>query len=145
VNRRLRSDNVGKAEPFDQEIDGPHSVPSRHSFIRAIFRRIRRGLGAALQTKIIQNLAIARAGTAAHAPRRHPCCNMRRKHSKGRSPSSRECGSSPTGCKGRSLVAAKEEDIYRALGLRFIDPERREGRSEIERALKGKLPKPPPT
>jgi DNA polymerase (family 10) len=47
--------------------------------------------------------------------------------------------------KGRSLVAAKEEDIYRALDLRFIDPELREGRSEIERALKGKLPKPPPT
>ncbi|MBV9529491.1 MAG: DNA polymerase/3'-5' exonuclease PolX, partial [Bradyrhizobium sp.] len=43
--------------------------------------------------------------------------------------------------KGRSVIAAKEEDIYRALGLPFIDPELREGRGEIERALKGKLPK----
>ena len=34
-----------------------------------------------------------------------------------------------------------EEDIYRALGLSFIEPELREGRSEIERALEGKLPK----
>jgi DNA polymerase (family 10) len=42
--------------------------------------------------------------------------------------------------KGRSLVAAKEEDIYRGLGLPFIEPELREGRDEIERALKGKLP-----
>jgi DNA polymerase (family 10) len=39
------------------------------------------------------------------------------------------------------LVAAKEEDIYQALGLPFIQPELREGRDEIERALKGKLPK----
>jgi DNA polymerase (family 10) len=43
--------------------------------------------------------------------------------------------------KGRSLVAGKEEDIYRALGLPFIEPELREGRGEIERALKGGLPK----
>lgn len=43
--------------------------------------------------------------------------------------------------KGRTLIAAKEEDIYRALGLPFIEPELREGRGEIERALKGKLPK----
>jgi DNA polymerase (family X) len=43
--------------------------------------------------------------------------------------------------KGRSVIAAKEEDIYRALGLPFIEPELREGRGEIERALKGKLPK----
>jgi DNA polymerase (family 10) len=42
---------------------------------------------------------------------------------------------------GRSVVAAREEDIYRALGLPFIEPELREGRGEIERALKGKLPK----
>jgi hypothetical protein len=40
-------------------------------------------------------------------------------------------------------VAAKEEDIYRALGLPFMEPELREGRREIERGLKGKLPKPP--
>jgi DNA polymerase (family 10) len=43
--------------------------------------------------------------------------------------------------KGGSVVAANEEDIYRALGLSFIEPELREGRSEIERALDGKLPK----
>jgi len=38
-------------------------------------------------------------------------------------------------------VASKEEDIYRALGLPFIEPELREGRGEIERALAGELPK----
>ncbi len=42
---------------------------------------------------------------------------------------------------GRTLVAADEADIYSALGLPFIDPELREGRGEIELALKGKLPK----
>jgi DNA polymerase (family 10) len=41
----------------------------------------------------------------------------------------------------RSVVAAEEEDIYRALGLPFIEPELREGRGEIERALRRKLPK----
>jgi len=40
----------------------------------------------------------------------------------------------------RNLVAGTEEDIYRALGLPVIEPELREGRSKIERALKGKLP-----
>ncbi|WP_050631497.1 DNA polymerase/3'-5' exonuclease PolX [Bradyrhizobium viridifuturi] len=43
--------------------------------------------------------------------------------------------------KGRTLIAGDEADIYRALGLPFIDPELREGRGEIELALKGKLPK----
>ena len=43
--------------------------------------------------------------------------------------------------KGRRAIAAKEEDIYRALGLPFIEPELREGRGEIERALKGELPR----
>jgi DNA polymerase (family X) len=43
--------------------------------------------------------------------------------------------------KGRRLIAASEEDIYHALGLPFIEPELREGRGEIERALTGKLPK----
>jgi DNA polymerase (family 10) len=43
--------------------------------------------------------------------------------------------------KGHCVVAAREEDIYRALGLSFIEPELREGRGEIERAFKGKLPK----
>src|SRR3954465_11160491 len=42
--------------------------------------------------------------------------------------------------KGRRLRAAKEADIYDALGLPFIEPELREGRGEIERALKGELP-----
>ena len=43
--------------------------------------------------------------------------------------------------KGRTLIAGEEADIYQALGLPFIDPELREGRDELERALKGKLPK----
>lgn len=43
--------------------------------------------------------------------------------------------------KGRTLIAGEEADIYRALGLPFIDPELREGRGEVELALKGKLPK----
>lgn len=43
--------------------------------------------------------------------------------------------------KGRTLVAGEEAEIYRALGLPFIDPELREGRGEIEAALKGKVPK----
>jgi DNA polymerase (family 10) len=43
--------------------------------------------------------------------------------------------------KGRTLIAGEEAEIYRALGLPFIDPELREGRGEIEAALKGRLPK----
>jgi DNA polymerase (family 10) len=43
--------------------------------------------------------------------------------------------------KGGTLIAGDEADIYRALGLPFIDPELREGRGEIELAQKGKLPK----
>lgn len=43
--------------------------------------------------------------------------------------------------KGRMLIAGEEAEIYRALGLPFIDPELREGRGEIEAALRGKLPK----
>jgi DNA polymerase (family X) len=43
--------------------------------------------------------------------------------------------------KGRRLIAASEVEIYRSLGLPFIDPELREGRGEIERGLKEKLPK----
>jgi DNA polymerase (family 10) len=43
--------------------------------------------------------------------------------------------------KGRTLIAGEEADIYRALGLPFIDPELREGRGELELALKRKLPK----
>ena len=44
--------------------------------------------------------------------------------------------------KGGKLIAGRSEDeIYKALGLPFIPPELREGRGEIEKALKGKLPK----
>ncbi|MDH2348517.1 MULTISPECIES: DNA polymerase/3'-5' exonuclease PolX [unclassified Bradyrhizobium] len=43
--------------------------------------------------------------------------------------------------KGRTLIGGDEVDIYRALGLPFIDPELREGRREVALALKGKLPK----
>lgn len=43
--------------------------------------------------------------------------------------------------RGRAVIAAKEEVIYRALGLPFIEPELREGRGEIERALKETLPR----
>jgi DNA polymerase (family X) len=43
--------------------------------------------------------------------------------------------------KGRALIAGDEAEIYRALGLPLIDPELREGRGELELALKGKLPK----
>ena len=43
--------------------------------------------------------------------------------------------------KGGKIIASKtEEDIYEALGLNFIAPELREGRDEIELALKGELP-----
>jgi DNA polymerase (family X) len=38
---------------------------------------------------------------------------------------------------GWRLLAAKEEEIYSALGLPFIEPELREGRGELERALRG--------
>ena len=38
------------------------------------------------------------------------------------------------------MVGAEEADIYRALGLPFIEPELREGRGEIERAMNDKLP-----
>jgi len=40
----------------------------------------------------------------------------------------------------RSRAAPTEAEIYRALGLRFIEPELREGRGEIEAAARGALP-----
>lgn len=44
--------------------------------------------------------------------------------------------------RGKKLIAsATEKDIYEALGLQFIEPELREGRDEITRAVKHKLPK----
>jgi DNA polymerase (family 10) len=43
---------------------------------------------------------------------------------------------------GKKVVASKTEaDIYKALGLPFIEPELREGRGEIDLARRGKLPK----
>lgn len=43
--------------------------------------------------------------------------------------------------RGRKLIASStEQDIYKALGLQFIEPELREGRGEIEQAAKDKLP-----
>ena len=43
--------------------------------------------------------------------------------------------------RGKKLIAAAtEEDIYRALGLQFIEPELREGRDEIKQAAKSELP-----
>ena len=44
--------------------------------------------------------------------------------------------------RGKKLVACKtEEEVYRALGMAYIDPELREDQGEIEAALEGKLPK----
>jgi DNA polymerase (family 10) len=40
----------------------------------------------------------------------------------------------------QAIAGATEEGIYRALGLRFIPPELRENRGEIEAALEGGLP-----
>jgi len=39
------------------------------------------------------------------------------------------------------LAGEKEGDIYKALGLNYIEPELREGRGEIEAALQGRLPR----
>jgi DNA polymerase (family 10) len=41
---------------------------------------------------------------------------------------------------GAELLCAEEEEVYRALGLPYIEPELREDRGEIEAALAGKLP-----
>jgi DNA polymerase (family 10) len=44
--------------------------------------------------------------------------------------------------KGRRIIASETEaEIYRALGLAYIDPELREGRNEIELARENRLPK----
>ena len=44
--------------------------------------------------------------------------------------------------RGRKLIAATtEEEIYKALGLQFIEPELREGRDELQKATKNSLPK----
>jgi len=41
---------------------------------------------------------------------------------------------------GPEVFCAEEEEVYRALGLPFIEPELREDRGEIEAALAGELP-----
>ncbi len=42
---------------------------------------------------------------------------------------------------GSELLCAEEEEVYRALGMPWIPPELREGRGEIEAAIKGELPR----
>lgn len=42
---------------------------------------------------------------------------------------------------GKRVACRTEEDVYGMLGLPYIEPELREDTGEIERALKGKLPK----
>ena len=42
---------------------------------------------------------------------------------------------------GKSIAGKTEEDVYKALKLKFIEPELREDRGEIEAASAGKLPK----
>ncbi|MFH1065444.1 MAG: DNA polymerase/3'-5' exonuclease PolX [Nanoarchaeota archaeon] len=43
--------------------------------------------------------------------------------------------------KGKQVAGKTEEEVYRKLGLSYIEPELRENTGEIEAALKGKLPK----
>lgn len=43
--------------------------------------------------------------------------------------------------KGKLLAARTEEDVYRAVGLPYIEPELREDRGEIEAAMKEELPR----
>jgi DNA polymerase (family 10) len=44
--------------------------------------------------------------------------------------------------KGKKMIAGKtEEDVYKAIGLPYIEPELRENKGEIEAALKNQLPK----
>ncbi len=43
--------------------------------------------------------------------------------------------------RGKKKIAGEsEEDVYRALGMQFVEPELRENRGEVEAALKKKLP-----
>ena len=44
--------------------------------------------------------------------------------------------------RGKKMIAGRsEEDVYKAIGLPFIEPELRENEGEIEAAINGKLPK----
>lgn len=43
--------------------------------------------------------------------------------------------------KGKRVAGATEKEVYKKLGLAYIEPELRENRGEIEAAKKGKLPK----
>ena len=42
---------------------------------------------------------------------------------------------------GETVRSATEEDVYATLGLPYIEPELREGRGELDAALKGELPR----
>lgn len=42
---------------------------------------------------------------------------------------------------GKRLASRSEQDIYRKLGLQYVEPELREARGEIEAAASGKLPR----
>jgi len=43
--------------------------------------------------------------------------------------------------RGKMIASKTEEDVYKAIGLPYIEPELRENEGEIEAALKGELPK----
>ncbi len=42
----------------------------------------------------------------------------------------------------KNVASATEEEVYKKIGLQYVEPEMRENRGEIELALKNKLPKP---
>lgn len=46
----------------------------------------------------------------------------------------------PAGLAAKRISIRDEQDVYRALGLEFIEPELREGRGEVEAATRGELP-----
>ncbi len=50
----------------------------------------------------------------------------------------KKTGEAPT---AHAIASKTEQDVYKALGLPWIDPELRENRGEIEAALAGKLPR----
>src|SRR5690606_29597909 len=50
-----------------------------------------------------------------------------------------EKGASPLSS-GKRLASRTEEDVYRKLGLQYVEPEMREERGEIALAAKGELP-----
>jgi len=66
-----------------------------------------------------------------------------RKIAKGRGYKISEYGMFKTGASGgeRMVAGATEEDMYRALGMEFIEAELREDRGEVEAAMTGGLPR----